>query len=86
MTNHFDSDLFVAIMAERGMHENSDYAIERIGERINELPMQEMLRQLIYFSVASVGLVQILEYHEAIPEGTIDNWIQILALDSRSSK
>lgn len=80
---HHDCDLLVSLMAERNLHEDQEYAVKRLIEATSELPMQELLRQLMYATVASVTLVKSLEDADKLPPGFIDGWIQELAMESR---
>ena len=70
-------------MAERDMHEDQEYAVKRLIDATSELPLQEMLRQLMYATVASVTLVKSLEDANILPPGFIDGWIRELAMESR---
>lgn len=80
---HHDCDLLVSLMAERNLHEDQEYAVKRLIEATSELPMQELLRQLMYATVASVTLVKSLEDADTLPPGFIDGWIRELAMESR---
>jgi hypothetical protein len=70
-------------MAERSLHEDQEYAVKRLIDATSELPMQELLRQLMYATVASVTLVKALEDAVKLPPGFIDGWIRELAMESR---
>lgn len=83
MKAHYDCDLLVSLMAERDMHEDQEYAIKRLIDATSELPLQEMLRQLMYAAVANVTLVKALEDSNTLPPGFIDGWIRELAMESR---
>lgn len=65
------------------MHEDQEYAVKRLIDATSELPLQEMLRQLMYATVASVTLVKSLEDANILPPGFIDGWIRELAMESR---
>ena len=80
---HHDCDLLVSLMAERDLHEDQEYAIKRLIDATSELPLQEMLRQLMYATVSSVTLVKALEDANMLPPGFIDGWIRELAMESR---
>ena len=83
MKDHHDCDLLVSLMAERDMHEDQEYAVQRLIAATSELPLQEMLRQLMYATVANVALVKSLEDANILPPGFIDGWIRELAMESR---
>lgn len=83
MKMHHDCDLLVSLMAERDLHEDQEYAIKRLIDATSELPLQEMLRQLMYATVSSVTLVKALEDANMLPPGFIDGWIRELAMESR---
>lgn len=80
---HHDCDLLVSLMAERNLHEDQEYAVKRLIDATSELPMQELLRQLMYATVASVTLVKSLEDADTLPPDFIDGWIRELAMESR---
>ena len=83
MKDHHDCDLLVSLLAERDLHEDQEYAVQRLIAATSELPLQEMLRQLMYATVASVTLVKALEDSNTLPPGFIDGWIRELAMESR---